>query len=68
MLYANIAHDLKTPMTSILGYAKALGDKKVELASLTSLYPNPRIVSIYPAPVFSRSLLIITRIALSSTA
>lgn len=31
MLYANIAHDLKTPMTSILGYAKALGDKKVEL-------------------------------------
>lgn len=31
MLYANIAHDLKTPMTSIVGYAKALGDKKVEL-------------------------------------
>lgn len=30
MLYANIAYDLKTPMTSILGYAKALSDKKVE--------------------------------------
>lgn len=32
MLYANIAHDLKTPMTSILGYAKALEDHKVEPA------------------------------------
>lgn len=30
ILYAHIAHDLKTPMTSIFGYAKALKDKKVE--------------------------------------
>lgn len=29
MLYTNITHDLKTPITSIMGFAKALQDKKV---------------------------------------
>lgn len=30
LLYANIAHDLKTPITSILGFAKAMQDNQVE--------------------------------------
>lgn len=30
ILYANIAHDLKTPITSILGFSKALKDGAVE--------------------------------------
>lgn len=30
LLYSNIIHDLKTPMTSILGFASALKDNKVE--------------------------------------
>lgn len=30
MLYANITHDLKTPITSILGFSKALKDNKME--------------------------------------
>lgn len=30
MLYANITHDLKTPITSILGFSRALLDQKVE--------------------------------------
>lgn len=30
LLYANIIHDLKTPMTSILGFARALKDNKVD--------------------------------------
>ena len=29
LLYSNIIHDVKTPMTSILGFARALKDKKV---------------------------------------
>ena len=29
-LYASIAHDLKTPMTMIIGYAKALGQKEIK--------------------------------------
>lgn len=30
LLFANMAHDLKTPVTSILGYSKALGEGMVE--------------------------------------
>lgn len=38
MIFAAIAHDLKTPMTSIQGFSKALMDKKIPNEDLQSTY------------------------------
>lgn len=38
LLYAAIAHDLKTPMTSVQGYAKALADGKIKEDEKEEIY------------------------------
>lgn len=38
LLYASIAHDLKTPLTSVKGYSKALLDGKIKAEDLEKTY------------------------------
>ena len=38
LIYAAIAHDLKTPMTSVHGFAKALADGKIKPEEVDEIY------------------------------